>query len=660
MFLGGVSRASWCGLLMSGGAADELAWPSFGSSPHPNAKGMISGAGSADEEPCSVAGDNTTTSLVPWRKTDLGPLQFSRVLPPHRLRNVGNKRQKKAAARERWHKHVTGHLFPAVLSCVLLAALSLLVYILLTISPALSPRTDQLLLLQERIHTNIGTRGLLQKSEDFGGRGIDLEKVPRWNLDFQPVSPEFDPQNSDYLTSLAMWIAVGVLAALVVMAYGMAFCFCRCCHRTRRCCGGRTPQENFCVAGPLKSQRYTKCEIWWPAIAIMVIAAGTTVVFIIGFVGNEDLGESVLEILDILNGTSQQARQILNELVCLVAEAEEVISPDPIQSAYDTVRELQEQVESIQGYVRVADYIRKTALICCLSVSIALAVCAIVAFFFSCGWLAAIAAAAGFVNLWLLWLVFGIHFPVALMFSDLCRELDDFFEDSSNQVTSSHVRQALNAMLDCEKEKQGLRGLRSQVNDLFDTGLTKLSRISGLPVTPSSLPQFLDMVARHHVVVSRALRDAYSKVLKVKDALDRAVELADCGIIDRAFSDMRLSLCTKGMRAANLLWISFLTLALMYIPLIAFATLGYKRFKKWDSWKQNRRKKDTLLQNGIEMQEMTCTGHQSGGDSLDAEDMSEPRFGQNMGMIATRYSCSDMEMSTMLKTPLLSNQESSE
>ena len=48
----------------------------------------------------------------------------------------------------------------------------------------------------------------------------------------------------------------------------------------------------------------------------------------------------------------------------------------------------------------------------------------------------------GFFNMLLMWIVAGGHFPIALLFTDLCRELNAFVDQVAGQI-SPEVRQGL-------------------------------------------------------------------------------------------------------------------------------------------------------------------------------------------------------------------------
>jgi hypothetical protein len=288
-------------------------------------------------------------------------------------------------------------------------------------------------------------RSLLDSKSDAAATTRDAnQKVPRYNFAGDTVSNEFKPDDQSYLESIALLAAVGVVVAIFSVLFGLFFCCGRkCCN----CCGGTKASKGCCCPtkdefGEVVPRTYTTCERVWIRIGMLLVVAIVIGMSIMGYVGSGDfhtalLGtfDKVVEILDKavsdISGLGTDADTLVDTLISASTPGVDA-STKPTSAINDLKKAVNDVKKNIKDYKSTTDdydFYRVVALAAVFALCMFIGLFGALGAVFGCGWPACIMSVFGFFVLFLVWILFAVHFPISVILSDACISVDKYIAD---------------------------------------------------------------------------------------------------------------------------------------------------------------------------------------------------------------------------------------
>eukprot|EP01028_Stygiella_incarcerata_P009561 TRINITY_DN457_c0_g1_i7.p1 TRINITY_DN457_c0_g1~~TRINITY_DN457_c0_g1_i7.p1 ORF type:complete len:625 (-),score=132.66 TRINITY_DN457_c0_g1_i7:702-2576(-) len=301
-------------------------------------------------------------------------------------------------------------------------------------------------------------RSLLSKEDDADRIAKAKRSIPRRNFKNEDVSANFDPGNQDYWEGIAVYAIVCVSIAVLCLLFGLVFWLCRCCCN---CCGGRGAFSGCCCPSKGKPRTYTTCERWWIRIGIFIFAVCIVAMASMGYAANSDFTSGVD---NFLKGIVDEMTIVVNDVSSFTTKLTTAASnsninvtkngADAAESLRKALDSVKTTVESLRKDVRTYNGYRELALNIAFAWGLLMAAFSFLGALCNCGWPEYIPALLGFFTLFLMWLLFGIQFPVSILCGDFCYAINIYIDDRKACETLNDQRNEQNLPeVDCSDKQ---------------------------------------------------------------------------------------------------------------------------------------------------------------------------------------------------------------
>eukprot|EP00762_Andalucia_godoyi_P001269 ANDGO_04915.mRNA.1 Transmembrane protein DDB_G0292058 len=318
--------------------------------------------------------------------------------------------------------------------------------------------------------SSVSGRSLLDIKSDAADSSITIARdTPRYDFNGQPVSNQFKPDNWEYQQSIILIAAIGVLIAILSLFFGLFFCCGRkCCG----CCGGTKPSKGCCCPkkdefGGVETRYYTGCEIWWVRIGMILCFAVVVGMAVMGYIGNNDFHTDLSDIFDTavsilnevigkVNALNAKATALVQSLVSInVPNVNMTLVPtDTVASLNKTIGDVAKNVNDVKKLVSGYDDYRVIGIIAVFAFCVFINLFGFLGAVFCCGWPACIMSVFGFLVLFVVWILFGIHFPLSVLLADFCTSVNTYIKDRrSCEALSQSLQDQNQPALDCTLPK---------------------------------------------------------------------------------------------------------------------------------------------------------------------------------------------------------------
>eukprot|EP00033_Pygsuia_biforma_P001488 GCRY01001678.1.p1 GENE.GCRY01001678.1~~GCRY01001678.1.p1 ORF type:complete len:655 (-),score=140.37 GCRY01001678.1:526-2490(-) len=411
------------------------------------------------------------------------------------------------------------------------------------------------------------------------------QKLPRYTFSGESAPKEFDYDNDEYLEGLASLAIPGVLMMLLSLIAFILFCMCRCCCNT---CGHRrtTKVEGYALKTRV---RLRICTFVFGAI----LAAGS----IIGLVGNGDFTDSV-------DGVFTDTVHIIDSFVGRIYDVQVSVSKIQIKAEslvsqgldvdldwnqfYDVINDGLDVLEKAHDYAGFGEDVRAPVLWLLFCAGAVITILLVVGSACSINLMACSVPILSCPLIVILWLLFSIHLPLAVLFSDVCIQMesdikDPFAEDSSlKDFVQCLDNSTLSDIMQAQEDYQ---------NIVLDALAEELALLPGVNVTRANVTRvalatgYIDQVlefagyssinpTRQTAVVHEliALIDLYDQLI------DQIKLLFDCEIVTDTLLTVYDSLCVDLLEALDLVMSAQFILAFFLLIGSVLGCCGFKRF----------------------------------------------------------------------------------
>lgn len=301
------------------------------------------------------------------------------------------------------------------------------------------------------------------QSVDFS-RAEDIQKGPRfyWIYGTATILPLPSDRNAlcapnngtcdwiTYATSIALTGLAGFILAIIFLITGVLFCLFRLCG----CCGGCKASHGLCCGTPFNMEEgdgYTKAQWIIPTILLILCFILILACFIIGLVGNGQVTSSLTGFKDATIGEANDFINTLisvnSSLVALQLRSQAIAATD--NNFNNTLPDLSQVVSQLSSAIQAGttftneannyanmvfqyDGYREKVMQGVYWTTLILTAAGVAGAIFGLGALSIILGIVGWLTMFINWVLFGIHYPIANLIADLCIAVRDLLDTTTN------------------------------------------------------------------------------------------------------------------------------------------------------------------------------------------------------------------------------------
>jgi hypothetical protein len=172
---------------------------------------------------------------------------------------------------------------------------------------------------------------------------------------------------------------------------------------------------------------------------------------------------------------------------------------------------------------------------------------------------------------------------------DAYTERREFYMDTNNGIVNAG-KSIMDMIVNCTSDNsttfldtleitlEQMDGLVDQYNQFLDDNDPMQETYS---YTLETMYQGLELDwVKNDTDILQAATSIVNAIQRIEDTRVRLIELRQCTTIHKGYKSMRDASCEGGVWASNLLWISFLIMAVILTVTTFVTSLAYKRFRK--------------------------------------------------------------------------------
>lgn len=211
-----------------------------------------------------------------------------------------------------------------------------------------------------------------------------------------------------------------------------------------------------------------------------------------------------------------------------------------------------------------------------------------------------------------LWALYLIHFPIAILAGDICEEIDTYVQNYNSTATPvdgggtntpidpntpentasqlfNQAEEVLNLIMRCAGNQTLLGGVlatQGAVDSMLDEFNYALALMSGdsnntFSYTVDDMHQAKDLdFVKNNADYLHAVDQTIVLIENFVHIFAKMDELLMCTDVAAGFAEIRESSCVNLLRSTDILWLTFLLLAVGESGILVLGILGYKRWRK--------------------------------------------------------------------------------